>query len=453
MNTNVFYASQIGAKLDCNVYTGGGTDDTAVLQECLDKALTLGNLHLIMDGAALITGLYIHSNTTIECLNHSCGFFLKDYSNRTVIQNANIRMNGEVIDKNITLIGGTYNQNGHNQLKNKPNTEGMTNWVMGMQFYGVENFIAQNITIQDARTFASCIANFHNVKMENIHIDNPELNKNEQPAGRNQDGLHFFGPGQLLSLKNIRGRSGDDLIAITTDELDHISGITDIYIDGVFANDCSQVIRLLSVDKGRLDRVIIKNVTGTYKSFGFFINPHKPGKFGNFGNIIIDTVDLRQSEPIYHYTSPFLLRIHGRIESITLKNIFHHLPKDQRPIIELGWPETMAPYWDSVEDKFQRNHEVDIKSIVVDGLHIYTEDETYKEAPFISVLGKTDNFVLRNCEVISKEKCAALIELSEKAQIDNLLISNVLAKNIDDIVRIKSGEIKHFFTNFIVTDN
>ena len=83
----VIYASSV-AKLDSNVYDGGGTDDTEALQALLDRAPELGHLHVVMDGAALITGLKIRSNTTIECLNRDCGFFLADGSDCSVVENA-----------------------------------------------------------------------------------------------------------------------------------------------------------------------------------------------------------------------------------------------------------------------------------------------------------------------------------------------------------------------------
>ncbi len=55
---------------------GGGADDTAALQAVLDKALSGEKVTLVMDGAALITGLIIHDNTTVRCINPSCGFYL-----------------------------------------------------------------------------------------------------------------------------------------------------------------------------------------------------------------------------------------------------------------------------------------------------------------------------------------------------------------------------------------
>ena len=82
MRMKTIYASETGAKLDSDVYTGGGTDDTAALQKALDTAKVEGGLRFVMDGAALITGLTVHSNTTLECLSDACGFFQADNSNR-----------------------------------------------------------------------------------------------------------------------------------------------------------------------------------------------------------------------------------------------------------------------------------------------------------------------------------------------------------------------------------
>ena len=119
MRTKIIYASQTEAKLDSNVLTGGGSDDTIALQKILDLAPEYGGIHLIMDGAALITGLTVHSNTTIECLNKACGFYLADHANTSLIINANPSAQ-EIIDRNITLTGGTYNHNCMHQVHHLP---------------------------------------------------------------------------------------------------------------------------------------------------------------------------------------------------------------------------------------------------------------------------------------------------------------------------------------------
>ena len=108
------YAGSV-AKLDSNVFTGGGTDDTAALQAVLDTAKDNGGVHLIMDGAALVSGLVVYSGTTIEALNKNCGFFQKAGSNRSIVTNADWQRDERNV-RNISLIGGTYNQDCTNQL-------------------------------------------------------------------------------------------------------------------------------------------------------------------------------------------------------------------------------------------------------------------------------------------------------------------------------------------------
>ena len=118
MKTIIKYASELGAKLDSSVLNGGGTDDTAVLQEFLDLAKDgETSICLIMDGASLITGIKVYSNTTIRCISDTCGFYLADGSDCPVITNGNQSRKGEKYVSNILLDGGVYNQNAKNQAK------------------------------------------------------------------------------------------------------------------------------------------------------------------------------------------------------------------------------------------------------------------------------------------------------------------------------------------------
>ena len=429
ISPNILFASQCGVKLDSNVISGGGTDDTKIIQAILDKAPAMGNLYLIMDGAALISGLNIHSNTTIECLNASCGFFLSAQSNRSVIQNANPNMSGERKDKNITLLGGTYNQNCKEQVHHTTEN-GKEKWVLGMEFYGIENFTMRDVTIRDQRTFAMLLGNWFRVVMENISIDLPgHMN------GQNQDGIHFFGPGQFLTMRNIQGSSGDDFIALAPDENDQVSDITDVLIDGVFLNNADQGIRLLSRAKGRLDRVIIKNITGTYKSFGFYIDPWFKGEGGSFGNIVIDTVNLSQSTPNYNYTTPFLFRLGGKIESLTLKNIQHHNPSDARSLVDVGWP---------TPDRHHDTIKTHVKSLVIDGLHIFESDDKSANASFINVVAKVDNMIVRNVEILRSPNSTpqgCLIETRDAAEIKTLFVNNICINGVNSLLHHKANGI------------
>ena len=121
------FASQI-ATLDSNVFTGGGTDMTEALQAALDQAVDGDGVHLVVDGAALIHGLKVHSNTVIECTGRDCGFYMADFSNRPMLTNSDWSYQ-EILNCNITILGGTYNHNcthqaHHVSTEEYPNPEG-----------------------------------------------------------------------------------------------------------------------------------------------------------------------------------------------------------------------------------------------------------------------------------------------------------------------------------------
>lgn len=428
------YASHY-ARLDSSVIDGGGTDDTAALQALLDRAPEWGGLHLIMDGAALVRGLDVHSNTTIACENKACGFFLAAGSNRSVVRNAHPNLQTRE-DRHIDLLGGTYNHNCRGQAHHVPGEAGAggifggDRWVLGMEFYGVEDLVLRDVTIRNQRTFALLAANWYRVTIENVSIDLPDILHAE-----NQDGLHFFGPGQFLTIRDIRGCAGDDFIALAPDEHDGVSDITDVLIDGVFLENADQGIRMLSRGRGRLDRVVVRNVMGTYKSFGFIINPWFPGPGGNFGSITVEHVDLRQTTHKYDYSTPFLFRIGGHIESLTLRDIRDHRPNDARPIAEVG-----IPFFAADDDPPAHSH---IGALTIDGLQVVDGRLGTNDA-HIAIRCPVDSMVLRNVHILNRSAepaCGCLLSISEHAQIGRLQVSGVSVNGLATLIERRGGSI------------
>jgi hypothetical protein len=451
----IVIASQAGAKLDSHVETGGGTDDTGVLQAVLDKAVEWGSLHLIMDGAALTAGLRVHANTTIECLNQACGFFHKANTNQPVLANANPRYVGARLDRNILLLGGTYNNNCREQVHHydvdeaararTPECFGRTRWNMTLEFLGVENFTMRDVTIRDQRTFAMLMANFYRVTCENIYIDRPN-----GADAQNQDGLHFWGPGQFLVIKNLQGDAGDDFLALAPDENDLVSSITDVLIDGVTLNEADQGIRLLSRGTGRLDRVVIRNVTGTYRSFGFYIEPWFNKTGGNYGSLIFDTVDLRPLAPNYTYRPPVLFSVGGTIENLILRNISSHQSVDSRTLFDFGAASCMQGLGEKGDIP-----NMDIKSVLIDGLRIYEDSEESSEASYIQIRGPLGSMVVRDVEVLRSDQVpvgGALITTDGDASVGRLVVKDVLVERMKRIISHKAGAIKSLFLRHVLAE-
>ena len=431
-------ASQTGAQLNSNVHTGGGTDDTAVLQSVLDTAKDGLGLHLIMDGAALIHGLLLYSNTTVECLNKDCGFYLADQTNGSLMRNAHLDFT-EIQDRNIRLLGGTYNHNCRNQLHHAPTDikviaeldksvlEG-ERLSMAFEFFGVENLTVQGITIEDQRTFGMLVANWKHVDMADIIINLPN-----RAHAQNQDGIHFWGPGQFLSMRNISGCAGDDFIALAPDEHDQQSSITDVLIDGVFLNEADQGIRLLSRASGRLDRVTIRNVTGRYRSFGFYINSWFPAETcGNFGSITFENIDLRPMEPNYDYRPPLLFQIGGRFERLAFINVQDHRAEHQRVLFELS-----SPFHTRRQD-LSRTH---IDEMVIDGLSVSQSDAL--AVPALQIDCEIDRLFLRDTTLTYQTAGQTpFIEVGANGRVGLLAVSNLIGSGLSTLVSVPHGEIK-----------
>ena len=428
-------ASEV-ANLDSNVLTGGGTDDTDALQRVLDQAPDLDGLVLIMDGAALVRGLRVHSNTTILCLGASCGFFLADGANRQVLEGAQ-RSTSEYVNRNITLLGGTYNHNCQHQEHDvaRPAKEwaglyggiceqDFTESVICMRFHGVENLVVRDLHIRNQRTYAALVSNFRQVHMENVVIELPD-----KMYAQNQDGLHFLGPGQFLTLRDISGCAGDDFIALTPDEEDFTSSITDVLIDGVFLDDADQGIRLLTRDKGRLDRVTIRNVSGTYASYGCYVNCWYPdGTFGNFGSITFENIDLRPIEPVYTYITPFLFQIGGNIDRLALRNIQWY-PTDNRPMIGVGYP-----YYDHNYPIPEEGGPI-IRSLIVDGLS--AQESAGYTLHYITCRGKVERMILRDIDITrpQAQEDSVLIRTEPGCDIGELVLERLLLSHVKELVQ------------------
>ncbi len=437
------YASDY-CKLDSDVFKGGGTNETEILQAILNKAKEWGRVKLIMDGAALISGLTIYSNTTIECLDGSCGFFLESGSDNAILRNAEFSKT-EYTCVNVTLSGGTYNHNsvGQNPCFPEndwlPENEGCNSTLVPFKFFGVKNFKMTDITIVDQKRYALLMGNWENVYMENIGIPLPNFVPNS-----NQDGLHFHAPGKNIVLKNIYGRTGDDFIAINGDEGDRVSDIDGVTIDGVYLNGSTQGIRLLCRERGTFKNVYINNVQGTVDSFAFYIGPWFYGDersagfdgfSGKFSNINIENVNLTMTNPVYTYNQQQLFSIGGDIENISIRNVTARSNQSNFRVLSLR--EGHLQY----RNGFWGKSPTDINEIFVDGVYVKGTDENVKFDKLFAVEGvtKVARLTVNNVTAETASCENALLTIDESAKVNELNIRSIRAKGFDKIIKGKEN--------------
>lgn len=434
------YASDY-CKLDSNVIHGGGTDDTEILQNILDMAPKWGNLHLIMDGAALVTGLAIHSNTTIECPTAACGFFMADGSDDAILRNYHYTLDA-IQDENITIKGGTYNHNGQCQAMALPESKLRgtghlfgTFVVVPLNFFGVRNFRIENIIINNQRRYALFMANWEDVTITGVDMPLRELIDNT-----NQDGLHFYGPGKNLIIRNCRGRSGDDFVAINTDEGDRHSSISNVLIENLQI-DSYQGVRLLCRERGTLENVTIRNISGKVSAYGFYINPwfwtkdispDFDGTSGTFKNILIENVQLTQENSPYDYNTPLLFCLGGNIENIAIRNVsIQPEDKDYRVLaVREG-----HGYLSHVQGP--GSSPTRVGDLLVDGLYVTDCGKGTNEKHWIEIEGNTvvKRMKLSNVTALSSTESEALIRVDTGAQIEEFSSSAIHTEGFRNLIK------------------
>ncbi len=287
--------------------------------------------------------------------------------------------------------------------------------------------------------------------MENIHLELPDFIH----AG-NQDGIHLQGPGQFLILRNIQGNTGDDFIAINADE--EICGeknffhpcattgpVSDVLVDTVMVDDAAQILRILS-RQSLVDRITVRNISGHYRSFGFYLSAwdyRNKGLQGHFGSMLFENIDVRQTKANYTYTEPFLFRISGRHKSLMLKNINYFDPTDDRYIVYIEGESDIPDIGTTPAD---------VQSLLIDGLHIQDDGPTQQSRPYVLVKGYVRHMMIRNSEIFGKsQKTAVLVATDgELAKIDQLVLSGITAEKSIRLIEDRVKKITDYQTNHLV---
>ena len=205
-------------------------------------------------------------------------------------------------------------------------------------------------------------------------------------------------------------------------------------IDGLMLKEADQAIRLLSRGKGRLDRVVIRNVSGEFKSFGFFINPwfRGDGIEGNIGHITFENIDLTQKNHKYTYSSPLLFRLGGTIERLTFKNIRFSNPDDKAVFMQIG-----GSYSD--EHKSDDGCPSRIGTVLIDGLEI-TKNKNGNPTRGIEVKCPVENLIVRDAFLNNLEE-NAFIKLFEKGSIEHLSLDGIQIEDKNKLVDDEAGKI------------
>lgn len=230
-NVRTRKASELGCALDVNLDTGAGlkgtaTDDTALLNIFLATASASSPIVLIMDGAALITGLRIAYTgyTTIQGQGESTGFFLAQASNNDGIHNRPPNYANDPGPpvpprhaQHVALLNFRLNGNrGDGHTGNSTQGTHGSPWLFGINLLDMEHITIDRVTVFHASTYAIRLSNVGNVTITGCRL--AAFSPAELVGPTNTDGIHINGPANDITIRHCYFRTGDDGIALNAPE-------------------------------------------------------------------------------------------------------------------------------------------------------------------------------------------------------------------------------------------
>ena len=239
-NINKINSSLEDIAINANTYGIVGddaTDNTSILQSLLDKG---GLIRIVEPGIYKTKTLEIGDNTTLEVYpgavlklkNNTANYLItnKDYTNG---------------NKNIKLIGVFDNNYQHGNDKVGGYSDGkypghclFFNNVVGLEY--------NKVTVKNAAKYASLIVNSKNIKCEDITFDT------------HSDGLHFQPPIFNCHINNVKGITGDDMIAFTLGDytdytVSNVGNFEKITVNNVYADEGTlNVVKITGSGEGNI---------------------------------------------------------------------------------------------------------------------------------------------------------------------------------------------------------
>lgn len=268
-------ASQTILPLDIKGVKGDGAhDDTAGIQALLDSKATTVYLPQPPVCYKISKTLKIHSGQTL-IVDRNAVIKLADHAGAQLLSNSD-PTNG---NERITIIGGIWDGNNltqtmayHEDRKNKDLPYDPERYIgVLMKFNNVRNLHIRDVTFKDPETYAFLGGNLYQFTIENIIFDF-NLRKG------NMDGIHIAGNSHHGRIVNLKGTTNDDLVALNADDYPifelSVGPITNIQVDGIWAENAHRAVRLLSC-KSPVKRISISNIFGTYQNEAVILSNHR----------------------------------------------------------------------------------------------------------------------------------------------------------------------------------
>ena len=321
-------ASQIGCALDCDLAHGKNknghgeaTDDGPRINAAMANASASSPITLIVDGPALISGLFLPAagHWSIAGLGCGTGFYIKTGTNNDGIHNGSaIWMVDETGPPapprggNVSLSNFTINGNAGDG-RNGDSTAGYPqgNLKTGQECYPISLQNLDNITIENIVVVNSPCYHMRLNNVGNVAISGCIM----RSFGPNTDGLHFEGPANDIAITGCEFGTGDDAIALNCPE--GYSGD----ISNVTVSNCKfqspTLMRLDTIEyaygaRFNINDVTVRDCTGTTIGPCFEIGDGAGGNPAAVASLVIADCN---------FSAPAVLNIWANFGTLRLQNV------------------------------------------------------------------------------------------------------------------------------------
>ncbi len=267
-------------------------DDASGIQALLDSGVC--EIYLPKPKVCYLIGdtLRIHSNQTLR-LDRAAIVRLKPETAKVMLSNISHTDGNE----NITVEGGIWDMDNLRQpltqyqqtrdYRKHPYEESYYTGVL-MRFNNVRNLRLSSLTLKDPVTFGMQLGRLRQFTIQDITFD-------YNLKRTNMDGVHLNGDCRRGFIRNLKGATNDDQLALNADDggmFEMTRGIIeDIDVEGIFAENGFTAVRLLSAGSP-IRRVKISGIFGSYRVNVVSFTNHNvhPGAPSTFEDVTIDGV-------------------------------------------------------------------------------------------------------------------------------------------------------------------
>lgn len=287
----------------------GVSDDTAAIQAMLDSGVSCVYLPPPAKEYLISKTLKIGSNQELK-LDRFTVVRLAPNSNCPLLENKGFLEGG---NKRLAVTGGIWDYDNIHQAPNqnlippekrikldppkKDRFEFRYEYVLGtaMRFHNVEDISFKGMTIRNPTTYGMKFCRMSYFLIDDITFDYSTWN----PGPLNMDGVHLDGFCHHGRISNLRGTCYDDLVALNANDGGcsvEKGPITDIDIDGLYADFCHSAVRILSAPEP-VRRVTVRNVHGNFYTYTVGFTHYFPeNPRGTFEDMVVEDIFAAKAE-------------------------------------------------------------------------------------------------------------------------------------------------------------